>query len=229
VCGTNYIQCRLIYDYCAAGTPQEFASFTLSDSLFCTYDSPISLSGTPAGGTFSGMGVSGNTFDPSVFGPGAISTITYTATDGIGCETSTSHDVRTLIAPNAPDTVACPGTAPELYVASGGVNIWFYDPALTQVVDTGSVVFDDPITQTTSYYVSNLNSTSSLSVTSILESNSLVVDHNATTGDDRGGIAVTPNYVFVVGDNNTVRANAADLTGQVSLPIQDALFSNLMD
>ena len=32
----------------------------------------------------------------------------------------------------------------------------------------------------------------------------------------------------MVGDNNTVRANASDLSGQVSLPIQDALFSDLL-
>lgn len=36
----------------------------------CVYDTPIQLSGTPAGGTFSGPGVSGNMFDPSAAGGG---------------------------------------------------------------------------------------------------------------------------------------------------------------
>ncbi|MBK7212908.1 MAG: hypothetical protein IPH88_06355 [Bacteroidales bacterium] len=52
--------------------------------------SPITLSGIPAGGTFSGPGVSGNQFDPSVTGIGMF-TITYTYTNGFGCSnTATS-------------------------------------------------------------------------------------------------------------------------------------------
>lgn len=229
VCSVNYLQCRIIYDYCAAGTPQEFASFSLSDSTFCTYDSPLSLVGTPANGTFSGNGIIGNTFNPINLAPGSTHIITYEATDMIGCTTSYSKSVKVLRAPNAPNTTACPGEQPELMALNGGEQVWFYDMGLSQVIDTANTVYPDPIYTTTSYYVANLNTTSSFLVNNIDVLDSMVVDHNATTGDDRGGIAITQDYLFVVGDNNTVRSSALDLSGQVSLPIQDALFSNLND
>ncbi|MFZ9028623.1 MAG: PKD domain-containing protein [Crocinitomicaceae bacterium] len=45
---------------------------------------PITLVGSPAGGTFSGPGVSGTTFTPGTAGVGS-HTITYSYTDGNGC------------------------------------------------------------------------------------------------------------------------------------------------
>lgn len=226
-CTASYFQCRIRYNFCIAGVPQNLAFFTLSDSLFCKYDNGITLTGQPAGGTFSGPGVTGNTFSPATLLPGSINMITYTATDGIGCTTTFSRPIRILRAPMVSDTVACPGTAPVLSVDGGGTFVWFYNSALTQVVDSGNVVNANPIDQTTSYYVARLSTTSSFGVNSLTTANAQIVDHNNTSGDDRGGIAITPNYIYVVGDNNTVRADASNLANQVSLPIRDALFSDL--
>ena len=54
-------------------------------------NSPITLSGSPAGGTFSGAGVIFSAFNPSVAGPG-IHQINYTYTDANGCsETATQN------------------------------------------------------------------------------------------------------------------------------------------
>jgi len=55
-------------------------------------NSPVSLSGTPAGGIFSGSGIVFNAFNPGIAGPG-FHTITYTYDDGNGCSVSTSQDV----------------------------------------------------------------------------------------------------------------------------------------
>ncbi len=56
-------------------------------SLFTT-SAAITLTGTPAGGAFSGTGVSGNSFNPAVSGAG-IFTITYTYSDPLtGCSNS---------------------------------------------------------------------------------------------------------------------------------------------
>jgi hypothetical protein len=44
-----------------------------------------------------------------------------------------------------------------------------------------------------------------------------ILEHNALTGDDRGGIAVSANSVFVTGDNNTARFNIETLSGGASL------------
>jgi hypothetical protein len=59
------------------------ASFSV-DSL-CNYSDPISLpAGTPASGTYSGIGVSGMNFDPSASGNGTFF-VTYSYTDSLGC------------------------------------------------------------------------------------------------------------------------------------------------
>lgn len=57
-----------------------------ADETACENHGAITLMGTPSGGTFSGTGVTGNEFDPSV-GAGTY-TITYTYTDVNGCEAS---------------------------------------------------------------------------------------------------------------------------------------------
>ncbi len=64
-------------------------------------------------------------------------------------------------------------------------------------------------------------------LTDMTADNSAIVDHDGYSGDDRGGIAITPDYIYYVGDNNTVRFNAADLSGGVSLPQRDGIFSDL--
>ncbi len=59
----------------------------------CDYDSPFTLSGgNPAGGTYSGTGVTGGQFNPSTAGFGN-HTITYTYTDANGCVNSDDSDV----------------------------------------------------------------------------------------------------------------------------------------
>ena len=53
---------------------------------------PISLSGSPAGGTFSGPGVTGSTFNPADAGEG-VHEVVYTFADGNGCE---GEDIITI-------------------------------------------------------------------------------------------------------------------------------------
>jgi len=50
------------------------------------------LIGTPAGGTFSGTGVVGGSFDPATAGVGT-TTITYTITDANGCTGVATTDI----------------------------------------------------------------------------------------------------------------------------------------
>lgn len=226
VCSENFIQCKLIYNYCAAGTPQEFAHFSLTDSTFCNHDGERTFTGTPAGGVFSGAGIANNIFNPTNLSAGNY-TITYTAEDLTGCITTYSKTVKILKSPVANDLIVCPESPAELTVSGLGTYVWFNDPELTSVIDTGIVVFSQPITETTNFYVAQLQTASSFLVDSISVYDSLVVDINATAGDDRGGIAITPDYVYCVGDNYTVRANASDLSNQVSLPKRDGIFSDL--
>ena len=61
----------------------------------CSNDLPITLSGTPAGGTFSGPGVSGNVFDPSTVGA-PTADITYVVTDTNNCTDSVTVTVNVV-------------------------------------------------------------------------------------------------------------------------------------
>src|SRR5690554_2731929 len=63
-----------------------------TDQTACVDHSAFTLSGTPSGGTFSGTGVSGNSFDPETAGEGTY-TVTYTYADGNGCENSATITV----------------------------------------------------------------------------------------------------------------------------------------
>ncbi|NVK64936.1 MAG: T9SS type A sorting domain-containing protein [Flavobacteriales bacterium] len=62
--------------------------------LVCEYDPSFTLTGaSPAGGTYSGTGVSGSLFDPAVAGIG-IHPITYEYTDGNGCTNSATENIE---------------------------------------------------------------------------------------------------------------------------------------
>lgn len=86
-------------------------SFTIDSNGYCLNAGPITLNATPAGGTYYGQGISGNTFDPSVAGVGGPYNISYTFTDTIGCRsTSTATQAITV---NALPTVTISGIGAE--------------------------------------------------------------------------------------------------------------------
>src|SRR5262249_37424029 len=73
----------------AVVAPLPTVSITGLDSIYQVTDGPVTIDGLPAGGTFSGDGVSGNTFDPSQAGVG-IHAVTYSYTDAAGCSNNAS-------------------------------------------------------------------------------------------------------------------------------------------
>lgn len=74
--------------------PLPTVSFSGLVASYCTTDAPVTLTGTPAGGTFSGSGVSGDSFDPAAAGAGGPYTITYSYTNENGCTGSSSQQVN---------------------------------------------------------------------------------------------------------------------------------------
>ncbi|MBS1654598.1 MAG: T9SS type A sorting domain-containing protein, partial [Bacteroidetes bacterium] len=68
-------------------------------SRICATDSLIQLSGTPAGGVWTGSGITGSIFNPSLAGVGTY-TLTYTYTSSIGC---VSSDDVTAVVDNCAD------------------------------------------------------------------------------------------------------------------------------
>lgn len=93
-------------------------SFSLADST-CSQDEPIALTATPASGLFSGAGVVGNTFDPSLAGTGAV-VVTYTYTEaGQACPGVATETIQV----NAAPVVTLSGLASEYCLNSEAVTL----------------------------------------------------------------------------------------------------------
>ena len=108
-----------------AGTIYSLPTVNNPDRFVCP-DQSIDLSSmaTPAGGSFSGTGVSGDDFQHSI--PGGY-TVTYTFTDGNGC---TNSDNATITVRNPPSVSAgtdrsfCPGGSTSLSASGATTYTW---------------------------------------------------------------------------------------------------------
>lgn len=93
-------------------------------SAVCIDQAPFALSGgLPAGGTYSGAGVSGGSFNPSTAGAGN-HTITYSYTDANGCTNTATRQLTVNALPivSLSDfTAVCVGT--PLFALSGGFPV----------------------------------------------------------------------------------------------------------
>ena len=77
------------FDVIANPLPQVIID-AFDPATLCNYNDPVALPvGTPASGTYSGTGISGSNFDPSMSGDGTFY-ISYTVTDSLGCTGSDS-------------------------------------------------------------------------------------------------------------------------------------------
>ena len=72
--------------------PKPQVSISGLDSVYGHLDPPVTMTGTPAGGTFSGPGVIGNTFNPMAVWAGLYD-ITYTFISAEGCTVSVTQQV----------------------------------------------------------------------------------------------------------------------------------------
>ena len=86
---------------------------------YCANSPSVALTGFPAGGVFSGSGIFGNQFDPSLLLPGSSNPVTYSATGMNGCSNSVTHIVNILPLP----AVTITGLAPLYCSTDGAVTI----------------------------------------------------------------------------------------------------------
>ena len=96
----------------------------------CAEVAPITLAGIPAGGTFSGPGVTGNIFNPAVAGAG-MHTIQYSYTSGTGCSQTSSTTIEVYPTPSSTftlDNSICLDDVSTLQstgtVATGNIVTW---------------------------------------------------------------------------------------------------------
>lgn len=92
--------------------PAPLPDFQMAVQSFCLNDSAVSLTATPAGGSFSGPGISGNSFSPAQAGSG-VHTLVYSLSNAAGCVSSDTL----LVAVNALPTVSLPILVPVCEVA----------------------------------------------------------------------------------------------------------------
>lgn len=111
----------------------------------CENDSAFVLTGgSPSGGTYTGVGISGGIFDPNISGPGSFQ-ITYSYTDTNGCTDSASKSLQVYAAPSAilsPLDTICSGELPVTLTGglpaggtySGiGVSAGSFDPSVAGI------------------------------------------------------------------------------------------------
>jgi hypothetical protein len=126
--------------------PRPQVNITLPQNAVCGTATIVSLTGgTPLGGTYSGIGVSGNIFDPSIAGIG-MHYVSYEFTAGNGCSASDSASINVNALPqvqitlqqdtvcNTTTLITLLGGSPAGGTYSGpGVNGNIFDPAIAGV------------------------------------------------------------------------------------------------
>jgi hypothetical protein len=95
-------------------------TFELIDSIICRNTPIINLIASPAGGLFSGVGVVGNTFDPSIAGVGTFP-INYTYGED-GCVVSITRNMRIRSAPGAVQITVGGSLTPPAFCSDNNVQ-----------------------------------------------------------------------------------------------------------
>lgn len=135
---TNYASDTIIVN------PFTTVSLTGLPDLCLNSDSIILNQGTPTGGTYSGIGVSGNTFNPQTAGVNT-HIITYSYTDEYQCTYTSSDTLIVKPLPNAfagNNTSICKGNHATLVASGGDSYVW-------NTQDENNSIIVEPTTTTT--------------------------------------------------------------------------------
>ncbi|WP_430403061.1 T9SS type A sorting domain-containing protein [Fluviicola sp.] len=224
-CNENRLRAKLQYNYCTTGVPAQHANFSFTDNVFCQSQTPMNLVGSPTGGVFSGSGVTGGVLDPSTLSYG-IYYITYTLTEANGCYTQDSASFTIFENPADESMITCQNMGTT--INTGAIStVYATNLSLSNMIGIGTNVTLSPFTSSpTEVYSAAVSNPFYYAINSFDTTNYQMVDHDLISGDDRGGIAVTANYVYIVGDNATARFDL-DLQDGIDLPKRDGIFTDL--
>jgi hypothetical protein len=106
----------------------------------CVNSSTQSLSGSPAGGVYSGTGVSGSVFNPSVSGAGSF-IISYSYTNTAGCYSSSSNVVSVGVCTGIVES----NNAPSISVYPNPVNELLYVTIESTLINNSTIELYDVI------------------------------------------------------------------------------------
>jgi hypothetical protein len=234
-CTESRIKATLSYSYCTTPFTQ-YPTLTLNANTnsFCPSDRNVSFTAVPTGGNYttSAGTMNGNNFYIGNLSSGSY-TVTYSSTQN-GCTASDSKTIQVLnsFITNVLDTTMCANNnGIQLSISNTdpySLPVWYDNNNFITPIATNVKSLNIPsISQNTTYYIRDEDQTK-FKIESLVNANHVVIDHDNLSGDDRGGIAVTANHIYYVGDDNTVRYDL-DLTptSGISLPIRDGIFSDL--
>lgn len=129
--------------------PKPIVSFSGLAASYNVSAASATLTGTPTGGTFSGLGISGNMFSPSTAGVGGPYNITYQFTNAAGCtdsstqQTTVTNNCTTTGIPSGISTVGgaasmCPGSSKTYKIAAvTGATSYTWTPPIGATIATG--------------------------------------------------------------------------------------------
>ena len=174
-----------------AGTPSTFTitvnplpslSFPALTGLCVNAASFTLNSASPAGGTYSGTGVSAGSFNPATAGAGT-HTITYSYTDANGCTNSITQTITVYpipvvsITPQNP--TICLGTSVSLNAA--GATTYAWSPSTGLSSPTGNMVTASPLATTTYVVTGTANGCSNTDDVTVSVYTSIPVTVNPTS------------------------------------------------
>ena len=203
-------------------------SFTGLAAEYCIDNTaPVALTGTPAGGTYTGSGISGSFFTPSVAGLGT-HTITYSAANGNGCLNSGTQTVTV----NALPVVSFTGLAADYCEDAAPATLIGTPAGGTFTVDGNTVTNFDPSvagegTHTVTYTYTDGNScVNSSSQTVIVHALPLVITTpSGSAAFCQGGsvlLAASNGFTSYTWSNgNTNQSFLANQTGQYTVDVVD--------
>ena len=217
--------------------PLPAVSFSGLASSYNVTAAAVTLTGSPAGGTFSGSGISGNTFTPATAGVGGPYTITYSYSDVNGCSNSSSQQTTVISCtlPGRPGTITatggntkvCPGDSKTYsIVAISGATSYTWTPPTGGVVTSGQGTVSVVVSYTASFTASGTLSVVSNNSCGTSTSRTLTITRNtpATPGTITGlsagvcgssGVPYSVTNVTGITYNWTFNtANASIATGQ---------------
>jgi gliding motility-associated-like protein len=128
VTGTSAQGCTNIAQVTVTINTLPVVSFSGLNAVNCFAPAVNNLVGNPAGGIFSGTGVTGNTFSPTIAGVGGPYTITYSYTDANGCSNTTTQQTTVIAGANitasAVSNSICAGTSTTFLATGGQTYTW---------------------------------------------------------------------------------------------------------
>ncbi len=185
--------------------PLPVVSFSGLASSYPVNAATITLVGSPAGGSFSGPGISGNTFSPATAGVGGPYSITYSYTNANGCSNNSSLQTTVnaaCAAPARPGTITtvggtakvCPGDIKSYTISAvSGATSYTWTAPIGGVVTTGQGTSSVTVTYTAGFTVgdslrvtANNSCGSSIARALIINRNSVAATPGVITGQIYG-------------------------------------------